>query len=326
VNNTRCAESPVRAVAIVGGTGFLGRRLARAWVQEGANVTVTSRSPWTPPPSVEHVRWDPAQHAVPASVTGADVVYNLAGENIGASRWSAKKRASLYSSRVDTTRKLVDAFGTATRVLVNASAISAYPGDGRERDEGAPVPLESHASFIQQMTFAWEREALRASPARRVVLPRIGMVIGPEGMLAGLLPLFRARVARFVGPKDAPIPWIGADDAVRLLVFVVQETRVAGSINVTAPTPVSFEEFSACVQRALGVRSLCGIPAWLVRLLLGRHAGALVLARHIAPPRKALACGFRFNVTDIEPAIVRALQEPPQPPAAIPAGQGTLNR
>lgn len=293
-------------VAIVGGAGFLGTALAREWTALGAHVVVTSRS-GKQLAGTQGVRWDPALEATPAEVSQATILYNLAGENIGASRWSASKRAALRESRVRTTERIVASISAQTRVLVNASAISAYPGDGTRHAEGELVVPRADASFIQQMTFAWERAAMTAADKTRVVVARIGMVIGTSGMLDGMLPLFHARVARRLGSADTPVPWIDVLDVVRLLVFVAGNDQARGPMNFTNPQAITFEEFSAHVQRLLGVRSLVGLPAWAIRLALGRDASRLVLARHVAPPERALALGFVFEAMDVERSIARAL-------------------
>lgn len=297
-------------IAIVGGAGFIGTALACEWAAQGAHVVVTSRS-GKPVAGAQAVRWDPALEPTPTEVSQAGVIYNLAGENIGASRWSAAKRAALLDSRVRTTERIVQSISPRTRVLVNASAISAYPGDGSHHPEGGLVVPGDEASFIQRMTWAWERAALAAQDRTRVVVARIGMVIGTSGMLDSMLPLFRARVARSLGAPGTPVPWIDVRDVVRLLVFVASHEQARGPMNFTHPQPVTFEAFSAHVQMQLGITSLVGLPAWVIRMALGRDASRLVLARHVAAPERALALGFRFTEMDLAHAIARALGRSP---------------
>ncbi|MBM4246816.1 MAG: NAD-dependent epimerase/dehydratase family protein [Deltaproteobacteria bacterium] len=147
---------PKRRVFIAGGTGLVGRELVAVRLERGAEVVVGSRRPRPPVPGLSFVVWDPATDPAPAGeVQRCDVVYNLIGETIGASRWSRAKRPKLLRSRVDSTAKIVAAFGGRTTTFVNASAVSAYPGDGVEHDEAEPVPWPEAASFITTMTHAW---------------------------------------------------------------------------------------------------------------------------------------------------------------------------
>lgn len=148
--------TPVR-VFIAGGTGLIGQQLVAAWRARGAEVVVSSRRRRPDEPGIEYVAWDRAAEPAPAAtLQRCDIVYNLIGETIGASRWSRAKRRALRDSRIESTRKIAAALGGRTCVFVNASAVSAYPGDGVEYPEDRPVPLPAVPSFINAMTHDWE--------------------------------------------------------------------------------------------------------------------------------------------------------------------------
>lgn len=299
--------TPVR-VFIAGGTGLIGQQLVAAWRARGADVVVSSRQHRPSEPGIEYVAWDPAADPAPAAeLRRCDIVYNLIGESIGASRWSRAKRRSLRDSRIDSTRKIAAALGGKTRVFINASAVSAYPGDGTEHPEDRPVPLPEAPSFINAMTHDWEQAASQADAAIRVVIARIGVVIASEGMLAGVLPLFRWRVGRFLGSPDTPIPWVDVRDLTRLLVHIA-ETDGTGSFNLVGPSSPRFGEFAEVVQAVIGRRSWFGLPAPVVRTVLGQHASELVLARYQVRPDRVLASGFVFEHTDLHRSIRDALE------------------
>ncbi|MFM7306475.1 MAG: DUF1731 domain-containing protein [Actinomycetota bacterium] len=294
-------------VFIAGGTGLIGQQLVAAWRARGADVVVSSRRPRPSEPGVEYVAWDPAAGPAPAAeLRRCDIVYNLIGETIGASRWSRAKRQSLRASRIESTRKIVAALGGRTRVFVNASAVSAYPGDGIEYPEDRPVPLPTAPSFINAMTHDWEATANQASAEIRVVIARIGVVIAAEGMLAGVLPLFRWRIGRFLGSPGTPVPWVDERDLARLLVHVA-ETESSGSFNLVGPASPPFSEFADAIQAVIGHRSWLGLPAPVVRAVLGKDAAELVLARYQVRPDRALASGFVFEHTDLRQSIQEAL-------------------
>ncbi|MFM7253130.1 MAG: DUF1731 domain-containing protein [Ilumatobacteraceae bacterium] len=305
-SESACVPAATR-VFIAGGTGLIGRQLVAAWRARGVDIVVSSRRPRPSEPGVDYVVWDPATGPAPAAeLHRCDIVHNLIGETIGASRWSRAKRRSLRDSRIESTRKIVAALGGKTRVFVNASAVTAYPGDGLEYPEDRPVPLPTTPSFINTMTHDWEETAHRADAAIRVVVARIGVVIAAEGMLAGVLPLFRWRIGRFLGSPETPVPWVDARDLARLLVHLAV-TESSGSFNLVGPTSPPFSEFADAVQAVIGRRSWFGLPAAVVRATLGKDAAELVLARYQVRPDRALASGFVFEHTDLRRSIREAL-------------------
>jgi uncharacterized protein (TIGR01777 family) len=300
-----------KRIAIAGGTGFLGRQLIGDLLAHDNHVIVLSRSSRKPsnlPEKVQFATWNAATDPPPHdALDGADIVFNLVGENIGAGRWSSRRKSEISRSRLETTTKIVNALGPRTSVLINASAISFYPGDGRRYPEDGPVPLGS--GFIQNMTHEWERSAWQAQGKGpiRVVLARIGMVLGEEGMLKGMLPLFRWCMGKYLGDIDAQVPWIHVEDVSRLLGFLAERPDACGAFNVSNPHPIVFSQLSAEVQRLMNRRSFVGLSSNVIRLILGPDASDLLLARHDLLPTKALNLGFSFLHDDPRATIADSL-------------------
>ena len=76
-------------VVVAGGSGFIGRRLARRLVDRGDHVTILTRNPDRP--AEEGLKWV----AYGDGPFDADVVVNLAGENLFGKRWSQKQKAGM---------------------------------------------------------------------------------------------------------------------------------------------------------------------------------------------------------------------------------------
>src|ERR1041385_165083 len=114
-------------IAIAGGTGFIGEPLAERLVS-GNDVAILTRNP-SRVRAGRGVAWDPPEQDVWADVVAAaDVVINLAGENIG-QRWTKDRKARMVSSRIDSTNALIEAMKSAPerkRTFINASAIGYY--------------------------------------------------------------------------------------------------------------------------------------------------------------------------------------------------------
>ena len=83
---------------ITGGTGLIGRALAADFVGHGHDVVVLSRDPQKAaslPIGARIERWDAlTANGWGSLVDGADVVINLAGENIAVGRWTPQRCSS----------------------------------------------------------------------------------------------------------------------------------------------------------------------------------------------------------------------------------------
>src|SRR4051812_26978036 len=182
-------------VTVTGATGLVGRRLVAALEERGDEVTVLSRNPEKARSrlGVEAAAWNPADEPAPAAaLAGRDGIIHLAGEPV-AQRWNDDVKRRILDSRVQTTRKLVEAIGSATRkpaTLVSASAVGYYGDRGEEilTERSAPG-----SGFLPEVSVQWEREAGTAERSGvRTAMIRIGIVLGPNGgALQQMLPPFR---------------------------------------------------------------------------------------------------------------------------------------
>lgn len=286
---------------VTGGTGFLGRSLVTALLGEGHEVGIVSRDPANAsvPSGARAVSWGD----LPKAVEGADAVVNLAGETI-AQRWTAPAKARIVGSRADAAERVGAALRAAKRrpgVLVNASAVGFYGDRGNEEltESGGPG-----TGFLAETTVAWEEAARRAAPEGvRLVLPRIGIVLGEEGgALSKMLLPFRLGLGGPLGSGKQWMPWIHRDDLVALLVTSLEDPRFEGPVNATAPAPVTMREFAATLGRVLHRPAFAPAPAFAIRAAMGEMA-SLVLDGQKAVPAKASALGFPFRFERLEPAL-----------------------
>jgi hypothetical protein len=307
-------------IIIAGGSGFLGRELANAFVAAGHQVQILSRqaSQRSQPeaarssPLVERVSWTPdgTSGAWASACAGADVVVNLAGESIAAGRWTPDRKARLRSSRVLATRSLARFIGESPRppaAFVSASAIGFYGDRGGE-------PLAENAGpgrdFLAELAVQWEQEALAARSERtRVVLLRTGIVLDPsEGALAKMVTPFRLFAGGPFGSGRQFMSWIHRDDWVSLARWAVETPGVGGPLNLTAPNPVTNAEFARALGRALHRPAAVPAPGFALTLMLGEMAGPLLLYSQRVMPAKALESGFRFAHPDLDEALADLLQ------------------
>jgi len=292
-------------ILITGSTGFLGRALVGGLKTSGHTVCRLVR-PGTNKEALRQnagfdVGWNPATGELGAAAVGADAVVNLAGAPIAEGRWSAERKEALRSSRVDTTRALVNALARMAvrpRVLVSSSAIGFYGNRGDEILSEDSLPGND---FLSEVAKDWETEAEKADALGiRVVRARFGVVLARDG---GALPQiaqpFRFGVGGKIGSGRQWMSWISLEDVVTILQFALENGTVRGAINVVSPQAVRNEEFIAALAKALHRPALFPAPTFALRLLLGEMADALLLSSQRAVPTQLEKLGYRFLHNDL---------------------------
>lgn len=298
-------------IVVTGGTGFIGRPLCQRLVGLGHAVTVLTRNPGAArsvlDPRMSVIGWEGFRgptDGLMAALGDGDVIINLAGAPIAAGRWNAQVKDRLRQSREGTTSALVAALSklpTRPVLLISASAIGYY---GSRGDEPLTEESPSGAGFLASLCREWEAAARAAERLGvRVVLPRIGVVLGRHGgALAKMLPAFRMGLGGPVGSGAQWMSWIHLDDLIELLLFLLNEA-VGGPVNATAPHPVTNREFARTLGRTLGRPAWARVPAPVLRLLLGEMAEELLLTGQRVLPHRAEALGFRFRYPTLSEAL-----------------------
>lgn len=305
--------APVRIV-ISGGTGFLGSPLAEMYAEEGHDVRVLTRSlgpgdtrhdPGTGVPGITRVGWKADGRTGPwsAAIDGSDAVVNLAGEPLASSRWTPQRKAQLRDSRLLATRSLAAAIAAAARppaVFVSGSAVGYYGPSGDDpKTEDSPAGDD----FLAQLCVDWEREALPAEAATRLVLLRTGIVLERSGgALAEMMRPFRYFVGGTIGSGRQYLSWIHRLDWIEMVRWTVQTPQVSGPVNATAPGPVTNREFSRALGRAMRRPSLVRVPGLALRILLGEMAGSVLTGQRVLPT-KARKLGYHFRYPEIDQAF-----------------------
>ncbi len=298
---------------ITGGTGFIGKSLVAALVEQNHEAIIFSRSARASDrPKVRFARFDPSndesKSEAQESVEKADVIVNLAGENIGGRRWSAAQKRRILSSRIDTTRALVEMVDKARqkpKVLISASAVGYYGPHGAEKlDESTPPGND----FLAEVCETWEAEALKAEEhGVRVVLLRTGVVFGRGGALKKMLAPFKLFVGGPLGGGKQGVSWIHIDDLIRGILFVLEKEEIKGAVNAVSPKPVSNKELSKTIGRMLKRPAFWPVPGVVLKLLLSEQA-TIVLDGQMVLPKKLQEAGFEFEYNELEKALREIVQ------------------
>jgi uncharacterized protein (TIGR01777 family) len=295
-------------IVVAGGTGFLGEPLVQRLVTRGDDVTVLTRNPQ----KVETgraVQWDGrTQGAWSEDVAAADVVINLAGENISEGRWTAERKRKLIDSRLHATNAIVEALRrlpSSTRTMINASAVGIYGDRGDEvLDESSP----RGSGFLADLVEQWENAARAAESLVRLVITRFGIVLASDGgALKKLLLPFKMGVGGPIGSGKQWMSWVDREDALRLVEWAIANPRARGVYNATTPEPLRNREFSHVLARALHRPAIVPTPPFALRLLFGEMADEALLAGQRAVPRRALDDGFSFQKPTLTDSLASQL-------------------
>ena len=290
-------------IGITGATGLVGQALAKKLTQEGEQVVAFTRDPSRAPASLRPL----ARAWPPASPLGLNAIVNLLGEPVSG-RWTSAKKKAIRESRIEGTKRLVDAISrepeaSRPKVLVSASAIGFYGDRGNEELRESS---SAGSDFLARVCVDWEQEARVAeSLGVRVVNLRIGLVMSSSGgALESMLPLFKLGLGGAMGSGAQYWPFIHLDDLISMIQFAIREP-ISGALNATAPHPVPQAEFAKTLAHVLKRPAFLPAPAFALRGVLGEFAFELLASRRVLPA-KALEHGFSFRFADLEACLADA--------------------
>ena len=251
------------------------------------------------------VTWNPKTGELGGAGVGPDAVVNLAGASIAEGRWSAERKELLRTSRVDTTKALVQALAKMNvrpSVMVSASAIGVY---GNRGDEMLTETSKAGTGFLAELSQEWEAEALKAEALGiRVVVARIGIVLAREGgALKKMLLPFRLGAGGRLGNGKQWMSWVALEDVAGALRFAIENATLRGAVNFVGPKAVQNAEFTKELAKAVRRPALFPAPAFALRLMLGEMADALLLSSQRVVPNGLEKAGYKFKQVEMGLAL-----------------------
>lgn len=303
----RMQNPPPRPLSVLmtGATGLIGQVLTGYLQTQGHTVHPVTRSP----KKKSDIRWDPDKQEIELPENLAiDAVIHLAGENVGAGRWSAETKRRIMESRRLGTRLIAETIAKLPNppsVLVSASGSGFYPHDGQLHDETSP----KGDHYLADVCEVWESETEPARAAGiRVVTPRIGVVLTPAGgALKKLLPIYLMGAGGQIGDGQHHLSWISVDDVVDVMHRALFETTWEGPLNLTAPDIVTNQEFTSVLAKTLRRLAISPTPAFALKLAFGEMAGETILADIAVTPAKLQSLGYEFRHPDLTSALSHVL-------------------
>ena len=277
-------------IAICGKSGLVGSKLEELFRSKHNEVVGVK------------VRKDTTTHAIAEQLEKCDILINLSGATILA-RWSDEYKKKLYESRIETTKKLIDAMEFCThrpKLFLSASAVGIYDSINAHDDDSEKY----NGDFLSHLCQDWEAEAQKATQLGvRSVQMRFGVIYAKEGgAMTKMLPPFKLGVGGRLGSGEQMVSWIHIDDLLRAVEFIIKNPAIEGSMNFTTPYPLTNIEQTKIMGRVLHRPAFFIVPSFAVKLLFGEGSHVVLDSKEVYPS-KLLKSGFEFYYEKFEDAL-----------------------
>jgi len=291
-------------ILLTGATGFIGKRLSQKLISHEHQVVAWVRNK-NKAKAVLDQKITCVERLEELKEPQFDVIINLAGEPIADKRWTAARKLTLRSSRIDLTEKLIKyikSLNKKPKVILSGSAIGYY-GSQRpdlELDENS----DSIDGFTHTLCADWETAAASlADDTTRVCLLRTGIVLGKGGGVLGkmLLP-FKLGLGGPIGNGQQIMSWIHLQDWIKAALFLIENEDLSGPFNLVSPNPVSNKEFTSALAKTVHRPAIFRVPCAFLKLVMGESAELLCEGQRVIPKR-LLDAGFKFDFDLLEPAL-----------------------
>jgi len=296
-------------IILAGGTGTIGKILQQHFTERGDEVAVLTRRPGIKQhPNARMVQWDGrSRGAWWSELDGADALINLAGRSVDC-RYTPENRAAILNSRLESTHALGEAMlsiASPPPVWINLSSATVYRhAEDRPMDE---IDGELGNDFSPQVVKAWENEFFRHKrEGARQVAVRCAIVFSNRG---GAFPRY-AQLARWGlggrhGNGQQMMSWVHETDVASFFVWLIEEPRAQGIINLSAPSPLRQTEVMRILRERIKPWIALPSPRWMLELgarFMDTETELVLKSRWVLPTR-AQELGYRFKVGTMKEAV-----------------------
>ena len=300
-------------ILVTGGTGFVGKKITQLLLDNGYSVTILSRTAKEYSAGVSYAQWNVEDGTIDEqAILDANYIVHLAGENIGAKRWTRNRKKAILDSREQSTQLLLATLQKHNKQLdafISASGVGIYGAINDDVLCSETTPAAN--DFLGTVCQKWESAA---QPIRdlgiRTVQIRTGLVLGKgDGVLQQLVPLFKLRLGSAIGSGKQYMPWIHIDDLCRIYLEAIINPEVQGPYNVAINDGTTNSIFSKTLASILGYSIwLPNVPAFLLQIVLGEMAQLVLTGRRVTS-NKIEAIGFKFEFTQLNLALKNCLDK-----------------
>lgn len=144
----------------------------------------------------------------------------------------------------------------------------------------------------------------RVNPKIRLITARFGLVLAEDALAwKKMVTPIRLGFGGPIGSGQQWFSWIDADDIAAAFFYLYHLKGASGVYNFTSPEPIRQKELAAEIAQFYHKPHFLRVPAFLIRLLMGKAGDELVLASCKALPEKLINTGFRFAYSNIHREI-----------------------
>lgn len=278
----------MKTIAITGASGFVGTSLKKYFSALGYKIISISRDILNDNKKLEE------------TLNQTDIVINLAGANI-INRWSESYKKLLYSSRIETTSKIVNAINSIQnkpKLLISTSAVGIYDNKTTYDENGS-----YSNDFLSNLCQDWEKEAKKAkNETTKVSIFRFGIVMGKDGgALQKMITPFKLGLGGTIGDGKQAFSYIHIEDLLNAYKFVI-ENEFEDTFNLTAPVPTTNKGLTQALGKTLKRPTILPVPQFVLNIIFSEGARVLTDGQS-AIPKKLLDLGFKFRFKTIEETI-----------------------
>lgn len=304
-------------ILITGGTGLVGRALAKELLEKGFRVCVLSRNKQlkSQTQGLHYAWWNQDEGYMEGDLLNEiSYIVNLAGAGVMDKKWTEAYRKKIVDSRVSAGNLIVDFIRSRpnqVKAVVSASAIGWYGPDTKSNQQGFAEEAPANKDFLGETCRLWEESvAPLQGLGVRLVIFRIGIVLSKQGgALAEFLKPLRFGIAPIVGSGNQVISWIHESDLCRLISFAISREEMRGVFNAVAPHPVTNKNFMLKLGKIYRGAFFVPIwiPAFLLKVMLGKRSIEILKSATVSCSKISQA-GFVFQFPSVEAAFEQLLR------------------
>ncbi|CAD7797560.1 Epimerase family protein [Chryseobacterium aquaeductus] len=291
-------------IIIAAGTGFLGKNLEKYFTEKGNEVYILTRNP----KRKNEISWDAKTLDTWKNLLeNCDVLINLTGKSVDC-RYTERNKKEIYSSRIESTKvlqKAVDQCVSKPKVWLNASSATIYVHSEKHLNTEKNGIIGD--DFSMNICKSWEKEFFKVETenVRKVAL-RTSIVLGNNGgAFTKLKMITKFGLGGKQGRGNQNVSWIHIDDFCTAVEFIIRNNNISGEINVTAPNPLSNEEFMKKLSKEMRIPFGINAAVWqleIASIFLKTETELLLKSRNVYP-EKLIKNEFQFSYPNVESAF-----------------------